>query len=114
MEQPQLVMKFLIREKNLQGRAKGNAPEVTEPNLRFLRFRAVSCENLRFPNASFCRKIRINRNQRKSAFRLGLAPQLCPLKRYMINNSPGNTSLIFGRPNFHIKSWETSAPPASV
>ena len=36
--------------KAFEGRAKGDAPKVTEPNLRFS---AVSCENLRF-SAVYC------------------------------------------------------------
>ena len=36
--------------KGFLGRAKGDAPKVTEPNLRFP---AVCCENLRFP-AKIC------------------------------------------------------------
>ena len=51
----------------------------------FLRKSAVFCENLRVPNALFSRKRResakISENQRKSAFGLGLSPQVRPLKR---------------------------------
>ena len=52
-------------------------------NLRF------PCENLRFPNALFSRgrreSAKICENLRKSAFGLGLSPQVCPLKRALIS-----------------------------
>ena len=51
----------------------------------FLRKSAVFCENLRSPSASFSRKRResakISENLRKSAFGLGLSPQVRPVKR---------------------------------